>query len=49
MYVCVSCVFLMPKAAQKGGTDTLNWSYGWLWVAMEVLGIKPGSKSSHCS
>lgn len=38
MHVCVLHACLMPTEARKRYQTTWNWSYGWFWVIMWVLG-----------
>lgn len=43
VYVCASCVFLMPKEVRRRPQIPWNWSHGWLWAIMHVLGTRSRS------
>lgn len=44
LYLCL-CTMCVPSAcrARRGHRTPWNWSRGWLWVIIWVLGIEPGS------
>lgn len=51
MCVWPTCIFVYPlhvwclPEARRGYLITWNYSYRWLYAAMKMLGIKPGSNS----
>jgi hypothetical protein len=47
LYVCTECVCLVPVEAREGirSSGTGVKSYRWLWVAIWMIGIKPGSSA----
>lgn len=40
MYVSIPPVCLVPLEVRRGPQISKNWSYGWLWVSLWVLGIE---------
>lgn len=53
MYVSAVHVCLVPEEARRGSWIPWNWSYGWLWVTMWVLGVEQWSstratRAFHC-
>lgn len=49
IHACTSCVYLVPMEAGRRLQIPYNWSYGWLWAAVWLLGTEHRLSASAAS